>query len=64
MATHRSSPRSGRGPLLELAWLPALSPALPAVPGTSSVAHIEENVASAGLVRDADTLSELDGAGS
>ncbi|WP_406067135.1 hypothetical protein OG372_00205 [Streptomyces sp. NBC_01020] len=46
------------------AWLLALSPALLAIPGASSVAHIEENVAAAGWCSTRDTLAELDGAGS
>jgi pyridoxine 4-dehydrogenase len=32
-----------------LAWLLARSPAMLPIPGTGSVAHLEENVAAAGL---------------
>jgi aryl-alcohol dehydrogenase-like predicted oxidoreductase len=32
-----------------LAWLLARSPAMLPIPGTSSVAHLEENVAAAGV---------------
>ncbi len=43
-----------------LAWLLARSPNVLLIPGTSSVAHLEENVASAGLVLDDDELAELE----
>jgi aryl-alcohol dehydrogenase-like predicted oxidoreductase len=42
-----------------LAWLLARSPVMLPIPGTSSVAHLEENVAAAGLKIDEDTLQEL-----
>jgi pyridoxine 4-dehydrogenase len=44
-----------------LAWLLARSPVMLPIPGTSSVAHLEENVAAAGLKIDATTIDELDG---
>jgi len=44
-----------------LAWLLARSPVMLPIPGTSSVAHLEENVAAAGLKIDATTMDELDG---
>jgi aryl-alcohol dehydrogenase-like predicted oxidoreductase len=42
-----------------LAWLLARSPAILAIPGTSSVLHLEENVAAAGLEIDADRMQQL-----
>jgi pyridoxine 4-dehydrogenase len=44
-----------------LAWLLQRSPVLLPIPGTSSVAHLEENVAAAGLKLDKDAIPELDG---
>lgn len=44
-----------------LAWLLATSPAILAIPGTSSLDHLAENVAAAGLHLTADDLAELDG---
>jgi pyridoxine 4-dehydrogenase len=43
-----------------LAWLLQRSPAIVLIPGTSSVAHLRENVAAAGLVLPADAVAELD----
>ena len=42
-----------------LAWLPQRSPNILLIPGTSSIAHLRENVASAGLVLPEDVLTEL-----
>jgi pyridoxine 4-dehydrogenase len=42
-----------------LAWLLQRSPNILLIPGTSSVAHLRENVAAAGLTLPADALSEL-----
>jgi aryl-alcohol dehydrogenase-like predicted oxidoreductase len=42
-----------------LAWLLARSPAMLPIPGTSQVAHLEENVAAAGLALGADELAAL-----
>ncbi|MFD9864635.1 oxidoreductase [Streptomyces alboflavus] len=42
-----------------LAWSLSVSPAMLAIPGTSSLAHLEENVAAAGLRLDAADLAEL-----
>jgi aryl-alcohol dehydrogenase-like predicted oxidoreductase len=42
-----------------LAWLLARSPAMLPIPGTSSVAHLEENVAAAGLELSEDELEAL-----
>jgi pyridoxine 4-dehydrogenase len=43
-----------------LAWLLAKSPAMLPIPGTSSIAHLEENVAAANLKLDAADLAALD----
>jgi pyridoxine 4-dehydrogenase len=48
---------------LALAWLLQRSPAVLPIPGTSSVTHLEENIAAAGLSltrAQADALSALD----
>jgi aryl-alcohol dehydrogenase-like predicted oxidoreductase len=45
---------------LALAWLLSRSPVVLPIPGTSSVAHLEENLAAADLALDADVLAELD----
>ncbi len=42
-----------------LAWLLARSPAMLVIPGTSSVAHLEENVAAGGLVLSAEDVALL-----
>jgi aryl-alcohol dehydrogenase-like predicted oxidoreductase len=44
-----------------LAWQLARSPQMLPIPGTSSVAHLEENVAAAGVELDADDLAALGG---
>jgi aryl-alcohol dehydrogenase-like predicted oxidoreductase len=46
-----------------LAWLLQRSPAMAVIPGTSSVAHLRENIAAADLALDADTVAELDAIG-
>ncbi len=46
-----------------LAWLLARSAAIVPIPGTSSVEHLEENLAAADLQLTADELAELEGAG-
>jgi aryl-alcohol dehydrogenase-like predicted oxidoreductase len=43
-----------------LAWLLARSPNILLIPGTSSVAHLEENLAAAELVLEPADLEELD----
>ena len=43
-----------------LAWLLRRSPNILLIPGTSSVAHLRENVAGAGLQLSDDDLAELD----
>jgi pyridoxine 4-dehydrogenase len=45
-----------------LAWLLAKSPVMLPIPGTSSVAHLEENVEAAGIELVADALARLDAA--
>jgi len=42
-----------------LAWLLARSPVILPIPGTSSVKHLEENVAAAGLKMDENAMQEL-----
>lgn len=44
---------------IALAWLLALSPVMIAIPGTGSVAHLEENVAAGGVVLTEEDLIEL-----
>jgi pyridoxine 4-dehydrogenase len=53
--------RLGATPMaVALAWLLHRSPNLLLIPGTSSVAHLRQNVASASLALDAQTVAELD----
>ncbi len=47
---------------LALAWLLQRSPVLLPIPGTSSVAHLEENVAAALIELSSDQITQLDGA--
>ncbi|PRY21019.1 aryl-alcohol dehydrogenase-like predicted oxidoreductase [Pseudosporangium ferrugineum] len=57
----RVAARLGASPLsVALAWLLRRSPNILLIPGTSSVAHLRENVAGAGLDLPADALRELD----
>jgi pyridoxine 4-dehydrogenase len=52
--------RHGASPVqVALAWQLARSPQILPIPGTSSVAHLEENVAAAGLTLDPDDLDRL-----
>ena len=46
-----------------LAWLLQRSPAMVLIPGTSSLAHLRENIAAAGLVLPAEAVAELDAIG-
>jgi aryl-alcohol dehydrogenase-like predicted oxidoreductase len=46
-----------------LAWLLQRSPNILLIPGTSSVAHLRENVASAALTLPADAVADLDAIG-
>lgn len=53
--------RLGATPMsVALAWLLQRSPNILLIPGTSSVAHLRENVAGAGLALSADDVAELD----
>jgi aryl-alcohol dehydrogenase-like predicted oxidoreductase len=45
---------------LGLAWLLARKPNILLIPGTASLAHLEENIASASITLDQDALAELD----
>jgi pyridoxine 4-dehydrogenase len=63
-ALHAVANRLGATPMaVALAWLLQRSPNILLIPGTSSVAHLRENVAGAGLVVPADALAELDAIG-
>lgn len=56
--------RLGATPMqVALAWLLHRSPNILLIPGTSSVAHLHENLAAAELVLSADVLAELDAVG-
>ena len=44
---------------MALAWQLARSPQILPIPGTSSVAHLEENVSAAALALDEDDLASL-----
>ncbi len=56
--------RLGATPMqVALAWLLHRSPNILLIPGTSSVAHLRENLEAAGLTLSADVLAELDGIG-
>jgi pyridoxine 4-dehydrogenase len=52
--------RLGRTPAqIALAWLLGLAPNVLLIPGTSSMAHLEQNVAAAGITLDEHTQAEL-----
>jgi pyridoxine 4-dehydrogenase len=54
--------RAGATPMaVALAWLLQRSPNILLIPGTSSTAHLRENIAGAGLRLSAEDLAELDG---
>jgi aryl-alcohol dehydrogenase-like predicted oxidoreductase len=56
----RTAQRLGRTPAqVALAWTLASSPNILLIPGTSSVAHLEENMAVADIELDNDTVDEL-----
>ena len=56
--------RLGATPMaVALAWLLQRSPNILLIPGTSSVAHLRDNIAAAGLVLSDDVVKELDGIG-
>jgi aryl-alcohol dehydrogenase-like predicted oxidoreductase len=46
-----------------LAWLLARSPAILPIPGTGTVAHLEENIGAAGIVLDGHEIEALTAAG-
>ena len=50
-------------PQIGLAWLLHTSPAMLPIPGTSSLGHLEENVAAAEIELAADELAALDALG-
>lgn len=53
--------RLGHTPMqVALAWLLQRSPNMLLIPGTSSLTHLNENLAAASITLDADTLAELD----
>jgi aryl-alcohol dehydrogenase-like predicted oxidoreductase len=56
-AAHDASPGQ-----VALAWLLQRSPVMLPIPGTGSVAHLEENVAAAGLQLTGDEIAQLDDA--
>ncbi|HEX7322922.1 MAG TPA: aldo/keto reductase family oxidoreductase [Mycobacterium sp.] len=59
---HTVSARLGTAPLaVALAWLLQRSPNILLIPGTSSVAHLHDNVAAAELSLPEDALAELNG---
>jgi pyridoxine 4-dehydrogenase len=54
--------RLGATPMqVALAWLLHRSPNILLIPGTSSVAHLRENLATGALTLSEETLTELDG---
>ncbi|MGW5780399.1 aldo/keto reductase [Streptomyces sp. NPDC003863] len=58
---HRIAARHGASPArIKLAWTMAQSPVVLPIPGTSRVAHVEDNIAAAGLRLAEDDLAELD----
>lgn len=58
---HSGAPRRTPAQIV-LAWTLSIAPNVLLIPGTSSVAHLEENTAVADIVLDADTKAELDAA--
>jgi pyridoxine 4-dehydrogenase len=60
-AVRRAAGRLGVTPVqVALAWLLALAPSVLLIPGTSSLAHLEENLAAAGITLDQAALNELE----
>jgi aryl-alcohol dehydrogenase-like predicted oxidoreductase len=55
--------RGASGAQLSLAWLLQRSPVMLPIPGTSKVAHLEENIAAAQLRLSAEETAELEAAG-
>ncbi|GGY30348.1 aldo/keto reductase [Streptomyces tanashiensis] len=57
----RIAARNGASPeQVKLAWTLARSPVVLAIPGTSSVAHVEDNIAAAELLLEPEDLAALD----
>jgi pyridoxine 4-dehydrogenase len=62
---HKVAARLETTPMsVALAWLLQRSPNVLLIPGTSSTAHLRENIAGAGVELPADALAELDSVGS
>ena len=62
-AVQREAAKLGRTPAqIALAWTLSVAPNVLLIPGTSSVAHLEENTAVADIVLDDDTKQQLDAA--
>ena len=62
-AVQREAAELGRTPAqIALAWTLSVAPNVLLIPGTSSVAHLEENTAVADIELDDDTKRELDDA--
>jgi aryl-alcohol dehydrogenase-like predicted oxidoreductase len=62
-AVQREAKKLGRTPAqIALAWTLSIAPNVLLIPGTSSVAHLEENTAVRDIVIDDDTKTELDAA--
>ena len=60
----RVATRLGASPQqVALAWLLRRSPTMVLIPGTSSLAHLRENIAAAGLVLPPEAVTELDAIG-
>jgi aryl-alcohol dehydrogenase-like predicted oxidoreductase len=60
-ALSKVAARLGASPQqVALAWLLGRSPNIALIPGTSSPAHLRENIAAAALVLPADAVAELD----
>ena len=63
-ALDRVAARLGASPpQVALAWLLRRSPTMVLIPGTSSLAHLRENIAAAGLVLPPEAVTELDAIG-
>ena len=63
-ALDRVAARLGVSPQqVALAWLLQRSPTMVLIPGTSSVAHVRENIAAPGLVLPPEAVTELDAIG-
>lgn len=60
--THAAERLGATASQVALAWLLRRSPVMMPIPGTGSVAHLEENVAAAGLELDDDTFAEISAA--